>query len=504
MQVTNRRKNQKGMAVIMTALTMLVCIPLVGLAVDVSVLYMIRGKLYQAVDAAALAGARALANGTTTGAQASSAQAAATTFFNANFPSGYWATTNVHFSSPTVDSSSVPNYRTVTTSATVSAPLYFLRILGQNTATIAASSQAGRRDVVMMLVLDRSSSMNLAFQGTTACAIMKADAAQFLNYFAPGRDMVGLVVFGSSVFTYAPTTSFTTADGSGNSVVSLINNISCGGNTNTPEAMYQAYQQLVTVNSTTRANVVVLMTDGRPNGFTGDYISPTNLRLHPTTCANGATHMIGVAAQWAGGPVSSGTTAGLMQPTTNSPSASGNDGVISTNSGCNFASDMTQAYKDFSLMPNRDTHGNSTTGNYSVYNTNAPYNGMVDALSISVPAQVEIAATNALDNQCTTIRQNTVLKPNIYTIALEGNDPTGKDTPDTILLRKLANDEIKQLNDNRRQHQPDEKTFDLIPDPGTEFLIGELEAVLQPKAVEIEPESENFADRHQQNDVQQY
>jgi hypothetical protein len=103
-----------------------------------------------------------------------------------------------------VDSTSTANYRTVTISATITAPLYFLRVLGQNSTNIAAASQAGRRDVVMMLVLDRSSSMNNAFQGTTACAVMKTDATQFLDYFAAGRDMVGLVVFGSSVFTYPP------------------------------------------------------------------------------------------------------------------------------------------------------------------------------------------------------------------------------------------------------------------------------------------------------------
>src|SRR4029077_5594371 len=137
----------------------------------------------------------------TRGAQTPSPKAPATKFFNANFPTGYWATTNISFAPPTVDSTSFPNYRTVTTSATVKAPLYFLRVLGQNTTTIAASSQGGRRDVAMMLVLDRSSSLNNPFMGTTACAVMVTDAVQFLNYFAVGRDMVGLSVFGSSVFT---------------------------------------------------------------------------------------------------------------------------------------------------------------------------------------------------------------------------------------------------------------------------------------------------------------
>src|SRR6185295_4027428 len=321
--VREQRKRQRGFAVIMTTLTMMVSLPLVGLAVDVTVLYMIRGKLYQAVDAAALAGARSLGQGADGGTQKSNARTAATKFFNANFPSGYWGTSGISFPTPAVDDTTVANYRTVTTSASVNAPLYFLRILGQNTATIAASSQAGRRDALVMLVLDRSSSMNNAYMGTTACAIMKTDAAQFLSYFAQGRDMVGLVIFGSSAYTYPPTTSFGTPDGSGNTVSSLIGQINCGGNTNLTEGMQQAYAQIQTINSTTRANVIVLMTDGRPNGFTGDY---TNYRRNPGTCDAAALPLKGVMAQWAGGPVSSGTTAGLMKYV--APSASYNSDSV--------------------------------------------------------------------------------------------------------------------------------------------------------------------------------
>jgi Flp pilus assembly protein TadG len=441
MQVTSKRENQKGFAVIMTALTMLVSIPLVGLAVDVSVLYMIRGKLQQAVDAAALAGARALANGSTVSAQAASAQATAATFFNANFVSGYWGTTNIQFPTPTVDSTSTPNYRTVTTSATVTAPLYFLRVLGQNTTTIVTSSQAGRRDVAMMLVLDRSSSMNTyPFQGTTPCQWMIADATQFLNYFAPGRDMIGLVVFGSAVFTYAPTATFTTADAHGNTIASLIGGISCGGNTNTVEAMYQAYNQLVVLNSATRANVIVLMTDGRPNGFTGDY---TGLIKHPTTCKVTSGSMQGEVEQWAGGPYATGTTAGLSIQTATVVTSSQDGRAPSNTTGCAMDSNISGAPPtDLTQMPTTDIHGNSIIGNYSVNNPNAPYGSSGDTRNLSSPQQIEIASVNAVDNEGITIRQNVVLGTNIYTIALEGNAPT--DPPDTLLLRKLANDPTMQ------------------------------------------------------------
>ena len=42
----------------------------------------------------------------------------------------------------------------------------------------------------------------------------------------------------------------------------------------------------------------------------------------------------------------------------------------------------------------------------------------------------------------TAIRQNALLQPTIYTIALEGNAPS--DPPDTLLLRKMSNDPTMQ------------------------------------------------------------
>src|SRR5262249_14237921 len=108
--------------------------------------------------------------------------------------------------------------------------------------------------------------------------------------------------------------------------------------------------------------------------------------------------------------------------------------------GCGFvANPVSNVLK---AMPNKDVFNNSTVGPYSQNNPNAPYGGAADTLAIGIPAQVEIASVNALDNQGTVIRQNATLQPNIYTIALEGND--ANDPPDTLLLRKLANEPTMQ------------------------------------------------------------
>lgn len=429
------QRHRKGFAVILTTLSLVLLVPMVGLAIDVSVLYMIRAKLSSAVDAAVLAGAQSLASGGDAATQRANAQDAAVRFFNANFPSGYWGTTNVTFGPPTIDDTSVVNYRAVSATASATAPLYFLRALGTDTTTISVFAQAGRRDALVMLVLDRSSSMNNPFQSTTACAIMKQDAAQFVNYFAPGRDMLGLVIFGASSFVYAPTTSFDKPDAKGNTVASLIGQISCGGNTNTSGAVEQAYNQIQAIGSTTRTNVIVLMTDGRPNGFVADY---TNLRINPGTCDAPGNPLVGVIAQWAGGPKVTGTTAGVMSVLNSSASTSG-ETATANSSGCQFAGNLTNMPNDISRMPNADYYGNALAGPYSVNNPNFPYNGLsADLSTVTSPRQIVVAGTNALDNEGTKIRTNTVLSPSIYTVALEGNDPN--DPPDTLLLRKLAND----------------------------------------------------------------
>ena len=72
---------------------MLLIIPMIGLAIDVGFLYSIKSKLQSAVDGAALASARALSIGSTLDSQETAATANANlTWFNSNFPTGYFGT----------------------------------------------------------------------------------------------------------------------------------------------------------------------------------------------------------------------------------------------------------------------------------------------------------------------------------------------------------------------------------------------------------------------------
>jgi Flp pilus assembly protein TadG len=443
--IPQARRLRKGVAVITTTLALFTIIPLVGLAIDLSMLYLIRAKLLAATDAAVLAGARALSQGADAAAQRVNAQNAAIKFFNANWPAGYWGTTNLSFPTPVVDDTTIPNYRTVTATAYVQAPVFFLSVFGAGYSTVAVSAQAARRDALVVLVLDRSISMDRSVAGTgrTACDIMKDDATEFIKYFAQGRDMVGLVVYNSGQFTYQARTNFNTPDANGKTVSSWIAAIDCNGNTASAEALHAAYAEVLRVNSPTRANVIVFMTDGIPNGVTGDFVS---YRLHPSSCDSYSRPLIGVLAQWANNALT-GTTAGLMARTLTNDVTSDGFRSPENSSGCLFAaslrSDLYRVPDDVWRMPPTDVYGNALAGTYSTYSNPNPalswFTGPADLTHVDQPRDITRASANAFDNQATVIRSNSTLKPMIYTIGLN-TDPTDSDVPDEQLLMKLAND----------------------------------------------------------------
>lgn len=105
---------------------MLACvlIPMIGLAIDGGMALVVQTQLQTSVDAAALAGAH-------------SGSSAATAFFNANFPSA-WLGTSVPSGQPNIAVSGT----TATVSASVTAPLYFMRMFGLNTTTVYARAVA--------------------------------------------------------------------------------------------------------------------------------------------------------------------------------------------------------------------------------------------------------------------------------------------------------------------------------------------------------------------------
>src|SRR6185312_5047835 len=213
--------------------------------------YWTKAKLSAAVDAAALAVGRDLSGSSTTTAQ---------TYVYANLPPGWLGTTYSPAPSATVqDNTPTSGTRRVTVSASVTVPLYFMRILGQSSATVAASGVSQRRDVDIILVIDRSYSMQIA----GVCGTLISSAKSFVNNFDDTRDTLSLISFSTTANAdFAPNIGFKSA------INNKLDTTVCNGYTNTAAALNLAYNQITSIPSaSTKLNVIVFFTDGIPDAI---------------------------------------------------------------------------------------------------------------------------------------------------------------------------------------------------------------------------------------------
>ena len=317
-----RKSREKGIAVYLTASFMMVMIPIVGLAIDGGYAFVIRTRLSAAADSSALAAGRGINLANTVALAQAQATSQATAFFNANFPSGYMNTSTVAstrvitptFTESTDSSGNLTGVLTITVFASVQAPTYFMKWLGIPYITVNDIGSATRRNLVLELVLDTSSSMGSrdTSPGTTptsigtsssSCEAMVYSTIQFLQYFSP-YDYLGDITFDATVYddgntktnnghpdgSYTASPNYWESGSSG--MTKPLADIQCGSNTNTTAALYQAYQDIQTVNQKLAQNVIVLFTDGVPNAVNAKFPVRTEVdsRLGPAqgcTTANG-------------------------------------------------------------------------------------------------------------------------------------------------------------------------------------------------------------------------
>ena len=505
MQIRKRRNREKGASLFVAIAGLVwVVIPMMGLFVDLGILYSAKARLQAAVDGAALAAARALNLGQTTAEQATSAKQNAVNWFYANFPPGNWSTTgtlmdtsDAHVS--VVDSPNQANLRQVTVTASTNVPAWFMRYVGFTSTALTVTGQASRRDVVAMLVLDRSGSMCSINGGVpnppcgandgTPCASMITAAKNFTGAFAAGRDQIGMLTFADGYYLDSkPTTNFQTLLGYSNASSSgagAIDNITCAGGTGTAAAVSMAYNELYKLSEPGAMNILMLETDGLPNTLVYNFWDGSSAAIqagaHGSNCtdannktvAQGGWKTQASMRGWIPGgismntngtgfmsDISNGSIGGfyaadpsqvvqnggvpyhivLFDPRQTSDSSGNSDSVaISNANNCAFNGSTTTDYSDFAWLPSQDVFGNqiAPANEYQSLTLNGSNHLVLTNNANTDWPNTHAAALNGTDNAAYNARANATLPAYIFTIGLGGNHGN---PPDPVLLQRMAND----------------------------------------------------------------
>ena len=487
-----QRRRQKGTSLLLATASLVFIIPMIGLFLDVGIIYAVKSRLQASVDGAALAAARALNLGATTAAQTSTAQQNAVNWFYANFPDGKWGTTNTQMATSNVQVFDDPNnshVRNVTVTATTSVPTWFMKFFNVASTTLTTSGNASRRDVVAMIVLDRSGSM-CSVNGAAAtppcnsgntnmpCAAMITAAKTFTGQFAAGRDRIGMISFSDGSFLHSsPSTSFQTTLGYSNtsgSGTGAIDTIDCNGGTGTAEAVSLAYNELYKQNLPGALNFIMLETDGLPNTLAYNWWDGAAAGISAgSSCqdANGKTKggggwtTLASMRQWTpgynmnnggtgfmanipAGTIGSFYTSDPAQGTffinlfnpwqTSANTGTNSIAVTSAAPGCQFASATTTTYSDFAWLPGTDVYGNSVnpTNAYKSITMSSGHIPLTGTIATDWP-NAHGGALNATDNAAYRVRTNATLPGYMFVIGLGGNSGN---PPDPILLQRMAND----------------------------------------------------------------
>ena len=140
--------DRRGAVAIMVAGGIVVFVGFVGLATDAARGYIVKAKLSEALDAAALAGGRVI--------NSPNRDADIKMYFNANFPANYLGSTH---GDPQVVTGA--DGRTITVSANANVPTTLMRVLGFNTMSVASQTEVtiDSKNLEVAMILDITASM---------------------------------------------------------------------------------------------------------------------------------------------------------------------------------------------------------------------------------------------------------------------------------------------------------------------------------------------------------
>jgi Flp pilus assembly protein TadG len=261
---------QRGQVLILVGISLAVLIGAVGLAIDSGRAYGVKARLNAAVDAAAIAAARALSEGADDNARRANAVAVGERFFRMNYPDGFLGSTP---SAPTITAvHETSGYWRVNASATASMPTTFMRVLAGDTVVApSAAGEAIRRDLDVVLVMDVSGSLTSSDLAT----LKQAATNSFIRRFSAGSngDRVGLVSFSSGAVVDVAINKTSARGFNRTTVNSAISGLPGGGATASAEGMRKALSELdgVPANLRSSLRVILFFSDGAPNIVSGSF-----------------------------------------------------------------------------------------------------------------------------------------------------------------------------------------------------------------------------------------
>ena len=198
--------DRRGSTAVFVAAGMVALTGAVGLATDAARGYLVKAKLSQALDAAALAGGQAFFSPT----RDSDIQM----YFNANFPSGYMDAT---ITGPTITVDA--NNEVLTLNASAVIPTTLMKVLGVETMAVAGSTEVTRETDLLDVVLsfDLSGSMTTsAGGGKTRIQAARSAATTLVNILFGSNATnsllkIGLVPWNSKVKVTLSGTTYNSA-----------------------------------------------------------------------------------------------------------------------------------------------------------------------------------------------------------------------------------------------------------------------------------------------------
>lgn len=275
MRLLHRRS--KGQVLVLLALTMIMLLAVIALAIDIGRAYGVKAKLNAAVDAASYEAANALAEGSGESGMKQKAQDVAQEFFAANYRLKFMGA-DPPVPAVTAERDGMGKW-TVRVAATAEMPTYFAKLLGFNKLDVTAVSETVRGTLDLVLVMDTSNSM------MSQMTDVKNRAKDFISKFDQMDDRVGIVAFASGARPVVSLCGETEPEqnpgpnsmncGRGFKrdalIVEIDTKLSPGGMTASAEGLKKGLDQLRALrqNLASGHRAIVFFSDGAPNTFNG-------------------------------------------------------------------------------------------------------------------------------------------------------------------------------------------------------------------------------------------